>query len=135
MKKLSIGLVINWLYSNKFMCHFFAYDPGISGRICLSFSLIFFCLLQCEIKKRKYTYVVLNKSRSFLITRIGEENLKQTVFVKTEPVAWRCSAKKVLLKILQNVAGNTRTRVTFLRLQTCNFIKKETPVKVFSCEF
>ena len=54
------------------MRHFLASDPGISGRICLSFSLIFFLffnifniLLHYKIKKR-----------FFPTTLIGEENLK-----------------------------------------------------------
>ena len=36
--------------------------------------------------------------------------------------------KKVFLKILQNLQGNTQA-------QACNFIKKETMVLVFSYEF
>ena len=44
--------------------------------------------------------------------------------------------KKVFLKILQNSQENTCVGVSFLiKPQTCNFIKKETPTRVFSCEF
>ena len=42
------------------------------------------------------------------------------------------------LKISQNSQENTRVRVSFLiKLQAsaCNFIKKETPAQVYSCEF
>ena len=55
-----------------------------------------------------------------------------------EAVARRCSVKKVFLQISQNLQENTRARVSFLiKLQTsaCNFIKKETLVQVFYCEF
>ena len=44
--------------------------------------------------------------------------------------------KKVFLEILENSQENTYARVSILlKLQTCNFIKKETLAKVFSCEF
>ena len=44
--------------------------------------------------------------------------------------------KKVFLKFSQNSQGNTCARVPFLiKLQACNFIKKETLLQVFSCEF
>ena len=49
----------------------------------------------------------------------------------------RCSVKKMFLNILQNSQEKTCARVSFLiKLQaSCNFIKKETPTQVFSCEF
>ena len=46
--------------------------------------------------------------------------------------------KKVSFKILQNLQENTSARVSFLkklRARTCNFIKKETLVQLFPCEF
>ena len=44
--------------------------------------------------------------------------------------------KKAFLKILQNSLGNTKARASFLiKLQACNFIKKDTLAQVFSCEF
>ena len=49
-----------------------------------------------------------------------------------------CFVKKVFLEISQNSQENTCVRVSFLiKLQTqaCNFIKKETLLQVFSCEF
>ena len=47
-----------------------------------------------------------------------------------------CSVKKVLLKISQSSQENTCARVSFLiKLQACNFIKKETLAQVFSCGF
>ena len=55
-----------------------------------------------------------------------------------EAVAWRCSVKKVFLDILQNSQKNSCARVSFsikLQAEACNFIKKETSPKVFSCEF
>ena len=42
----------------------------------------------------------------------------------------RCSFKKEFLKI----STNSRENIWF-RPEACNFIKKETPTKVFSCEF
>ena len=46
------------------------------------------------------------------------------------------SVKKVFLEISQNLQENTCARVSFLiKLQACNFIKKETLAQVFSCEF
>ena len=46
-------------------------------------------------------------------------------------VARRCSVKKVFFKISQNSQGNTCARVSLL----INFIKKNTLVQVFPCEF
>ena len=43
-----------------------------------------------------------------------------------------------VLKILQNSQENTWTGVSFSKsssLETCNFIKTETPIQVFFCEF
>ena len=60
--------------------------------------------------------------------------MKNTKMV--EPVA--ASVKKVFLNISLNSQENTCARVLFLiRLQAwaCNFIKKETLARVFSCEF
>ena len=66
------------------------------------------------------------------------ENLEKTSEMSpiTEAVARRCSVKKVFLEILRNSQENTCARVSFLiKLQACNFIKKETLAQVFSCEF
>ena len=55
-----------------------------------------------------------------------------------EAVARMCSVKEVLLEILQNSQENICTRVSFLikfQAEACNFIKKETLARVFSCEF
>ena len=42
----------------------------------------------------------------------------------------------VFLKISQNSHEKTYARVSFLiKLQACNFIKKETLAQMFSCEF
>ena len=44
--------------------------------------------------------------------------------------------EKVFLEISQNLLKNTCARVSFLiKLEACNFIKKETLAQVFSCEF
>ena len=53
-----------------------------------------------------------------------------------EAVVKRCSAKNVFLEISQNSQENFCASVSFLiKLQACNFIKKETLAQVFSCEF
>ena len=60
------------------------------------------------------------------------------IFYYSEAVVWRCSVEKVFLEISQNSQESTCVRVSFLiKLQAlaCNFIKKETLVLVFSCEF
>ena len=55
----------------------------------------------------------------------------------TEAVARRYTVKNVFLKILQNSYENNCVVVLFLimRPEACNFVKKETATKVFSCEF
>ena len=83
-----------------------------------------------------------------------------TIFF-TKAVVWRCSLKKVFLKISQNSQENTCVRVSFLiklqasgkiskntflteqlrwlllafQSEACKSIKKETLGQVFSCEF
>ena len=55
-----------------------------------------------------------------------------------EAVTRRCSVKKVFLEISQNSEENTSVRASFLiklLAEACNFIKKETVARVFSCEF
>ena len=44
---------------------------------------------------------------------------------KPGAVVWRCSVKKVFLKILQNLQENTCSRL-YTCAEACNFIKKET---------
>ena len=56
----------------------------------------------------------------------------------TEAVAQRCSVNKMFLEISQNSQENTCARLSFLiklQAEACNFIKKETLIQVFSCEF
>ena len=53
-----------------------------------------------------------------------------------EAVAQRSPIKKVFLEFSQNSQENTCARVSFLiKLQVCNFIKKETLAQVLFCEF
>ena len=57
---------------------------------------------------------------------------------KPEPVARRCSVKRVFLEISQNSQENNRARVSFLiklEAEACHFIKIETLAQVFCCEF
>ena len=51
----------------------------------------------------------------------------------SKAVVQRFSVKKVFLEILQNSRENNCVRVSLP--EACNFIKKETLVQVFSCEF
>ena len=47
-----------------------------------------------------------------------------------------CSLKKVFIKNFTKIIGNTCVSVSFLmKPEACNFIKKETPTKIFSCQF
>ena len=68
------------------------------------------------------------------------ENLREGL--KTEAVAWRCSVKKMFLKILQNsheaLASKPfflRRPATLIRPGACNLIRIDTLTQVFSCEF
>ena len=57
-------------------------------------------------------------------------------FGTVRAVTQRCSVKKVVLEISQNSQENTCARVSFLiKLQACNFIKKENLARVVSSEF
>ena len=56
----------------------------------------------------------------------------ELLFKDLEAVVRRCSVKKVFLEILQNSQENTSARDSFL---INNFIKKETLVQAFFCEF
>ena len=48
----------------------------------------------------------------------------------------KCFVKKVFLQISQNSQERTCARVSFLiKLQACNFIKRETLAQMFFCEF
>ena len=55
--------------------------------------------------------------------------------LKAEAVFRKCSVKKVFLEISQNSQENTCTKVSFLQLYACNFIKIKSLTQVFSCEF
>ena len=57
----------------------------------------------------------------------GEENTSAGSSFSVKEV--KCSVKKVFLEISQNSQENSCARVV------CNFIKKETLARVFSCEF
>ena len=57
---------------------------------------------------------------------------------RSEAVARRCPVKKTFLEISQNSQENTSARVPFLltlQAEVFNFIEKETPSQVVSCEF
>ena len=51
-----------------------------------------------------------------------------------ESVTRRWSVKKVFLKISQNLQEYTYARVSLIIKMQANFIKKETPAKMFFCE-
>ena len=56
-------------------------------------------------------------------------------YFQTTVAVRRCSVKKLLLEILQNLQENTSTGVSFLKkLQaTCSFITTKTTAQVLSC--
>ena len=61
---------------------------------------------------------------------------KPELWYLTETDTQRCSVKKVFLKISQNSQENSCARASFLiKLQACNFVKKEILPQVFSCKF
>ena len=65
---------------------------------------------------------------------VSSENWR--LFLCTEAVVRWCSVKKVFLEIHQNSQESTCASDSFLiKLQACNFIKKESLVQAFSCEF
>ena len=65
---------------------------------------------------------------------VSSENWR--LFLCTEAVVRWCSVKKVFLEIYQNSQESTCASDSFLiKLQACNFIKKESLVQAFSCEF
>ena len=54
----------------------------------------------------------------------------------TEAATGGVLQKKIFLETSQNSQEKTCATVSFLiKLQTSNFVKKETPAQVFSCEF
>ena len=60
-----------------------------------------------------------------------------TPFIFSEAVVWRCSVKKVFIKLSQISQKNTCARISFLiklQAQACNYIKKDTLGLVLSCE-
>ena len=78
--------------------------------------------------------VMTSRSEYELHPRISTSNLigKYNAEAATSGVPW----KKVFLEISQNSKENTCATVSFLiKLQACNFIKKDTLAQVFSCEF
>ena len=61
---------------------------------------------------------------------------KPGLWYLTETDTQRCSVRKVFLKISQNSQENSCARASFLiKLQVCNFVKKEILPQVFSCKF
>ena len=73
-------------------------------------------------------------SRAAISYKIGKQLL-----LDSEAVAPWFSVKKAFLKILQNSQKKTPVLESLFKLscrpQASNFIKKETPTQVFSCEF
>ena len=63
---------------------------------------------------------------------------KSNYTIKIEAATGGALCKKVFVKNSQNSQENTCAKVSFLiklKASACNFIKKETLAKVFSCEF
>ena len=60
------------------------------------------------------------------------------IHFQEQPINHTWSKKQMFLKTLQNSKENTSAGVSFLincRLEECNFVKRETLVQVFSCEY
>ena len=80
-------------------------------------------------------YGILNIRALF----IERKEKRKYLSLHPEAVAWKCSVKKVFQRISQNSQENTRVRTSFLmklqQVSACNFISKDTPAQVFSCEF
>ena len=72
---------------------------------------------------KKIDFEKINNMKKYVF-KVNNRNNKTRCYRSSH---WRCSVKKVFLKILQNSQENTG--------DTCNFIKKETLAQVFSCEF
>ena len=71
-----------------------------------------------------YSYIPKQLLPEKLNSNFSEDS---SVVHSAEAVAWRCSVKKkAFLEISQNSQENTCE---------CNFIKNETPIQVFFCEF
>ena len=67
-----------------------------------------------------------------------ERSLTSTIDLFWEAVVQRCSVKKMLLQISQNLQENICTRVSFLielQAQDCNFIKNEVLAQMFPVNF
>ena len=91
---------------------------------------MFACLLDMYLHLvSKYLFkVIIKDTRTTFMNFLKVQEQPPNVFYK----------KKVFLKISQNSQKNTCARVFLLiKLQAaaCNFIKKETQVLAFSCEF
>ena len=87
-----------------------------------------------SVKIKKY---ILVASLTFWFKVLELRNYCKAI-LKPEAVAQRCSVRNVFWEISQNSHENTYASVSFLiKLQAlaCSFIKKETLVQVFSCEF
>ena len=94
-------------------------------------------LLTSELRLPRFIILCIamtSRSEYELPPRISKSKLigKYNAKAATSGVPW----KKVFLEISQNSKENTCTTVSFLiKLQACNFIKKDNLAQVFSCEF
>ena len=86
-------------------------------RFVLAASVGIFFILSVLYRIKSFRFVLCKLFRGILF-----------LFLLLEAVAQSCSVKKVFLEISQN----SQEKVSFFA--TCNFIKKETLVQVFSCE-
>ena len=83
----------------------------------------------CEISKNTFSYRPPPVTPSIRKPELQKNR-------KSRSSHQRCSIKRVFLVISRNSQENICARVSFLiKLQACNFIKKETRTQVFSCEF
>ena len=132
-------MIFGWRYSRMDQVKFFKdclpqvlLGPFVP--ICATRSLIRLKLLRYFHTTEYFTLEVFGSS---IFSVFSSNFTLQKVFLPdSKAVCWRCSVKKLFLKVSQNSQENTCAKVSFLiKLQTCNFIQKETLVQVFSCEF
>ena len=97
----------------------------------LIWATFYFCFIKRSLKLwfEECSYKTVSKNAEAAVRKCSSDIVTQ-----------RCCVKNVFLEILENSQENTRARVFLLiklhaPVSACNFIKKDTLVQMFSCEF